>query len=424
MSNAPAARRSRSLLAPLSPGLIAAALLALAACSPAPSPASVVGPPVRAETTGGDRVFLLTSQWRSFKGIGRGMNRTTYTDLLIDVWGFDAVTGAPVWRQRITQDRSGVNMGRKILGAQDGVLWVVQPKGLVGLSLADGSIVADAARIEAANPSLKGLLPTEEQYYGFDAGGLRFTAADGRKWRMAPGLKAVADASPPEQPAPGVAIPARIAGGNSTWAFMVQGLDTQGLWLGLLAPEQAAELKDGAPPRGIDPTKHPRTRLWFAKTGARETFFGKQRTYNGYTPYPESPEFLQAGLLTDNRTNAPPIMLHGPDSVLVLHRDRLGDTGRWRITRISGPRGKVLWTAALPMQAVEAVMPGKTSLTVLGRQDDDRPRRSPSDLPDSIDQLVAIDYATGRVGGYGFLIPSTKPQDIPASSMVIGVKGE
>jgi hypothetical protein len=400
--------------APLA-ALILVATLALAACGPVPSPASVQGKPVRAETTTGDRVFLLTSQWRSYKSPGSGLNRTTYTDLLIDVWGFDAATGQPVWRRRITQDRSGVNMGREILGAQDGVLWVVQPKGLVGLSTADGSVVADPARTETANPILKGVLPTEAQYYAFDAGGLRFTAADGRKWRMGPGLKAAVDTPTPDKPAPGVALPARVAGGNGTWAFMEQGLDTQALWLGLLSPEQAAALTGGGPPRGIDPTTHPRTRLWYAKIGSRRTFFGKERTYSDFKPYPDSPEFLQAGLLTDGRTNAIPILLFEPDSVLVLHRDRLGEQGRLRVSRISGPRGKVLWTVDLPMQAVEAVMPGKTSVALLGRQDDDRLKRNPNDLPGSVDQFVAIDYATGKSAGYGFLIPSTKAEEIPPS---------
>lgn len=394
--------------------LVGAALLG--GCTPAPSPASIVGPPVRAATPGGDRVMLLTSQWRSYKTPGSGLNRNTYTDLLMDVWGFDAATGAPVWRTRIAEDRSGVNMGRELLGVQNGVLWVLRPNGLLGLSTTDGAIVGDTARIEAANPALKGVMPTEAQYYTFDAGGLRFTAADGRKWRMTGQLlRAVADGPAPEQPAPGVALRARVAGGNATWAFMVQGLNTQGLWLGLLSPEQVAELKDARVPRGIDPTNHPRTRLWFAKIGGRDTFFGRERVYSGFTPYPDSPEFLQAGLLTDGRTNTLPILLFKPDSVLILHRDRLGDQGRWQLTRISGPRGKVIWTAKLPMQGVEAVMPGETSVVLTGRRDEDSLKRRPNDLPTSIDQLVAIDYATGKAGGYSFLIPSTKAEDIPDS---------
>lgn len=384
------------------------------------SPASITGAPLRATTPGGDRVYLMTSQWKSFRGGGRGLNRPVYTDLLIDVWAFDAADGKPVWRNRIAQDRSGVNMGRKILGAEGGVLWVLQPQGLIGLSLKDGSQVADVGKIEAANPSLKGLLPTEAQYYRFDTGGLKFTAADGRAWKLAgAGLKAGPDAAAPVKPADGVFLHARIAGGIGTWAFMERGLHTQGLWLGLLDEAEAKTFQAQGAVGGIDPAGHPRTRLWYSKLGSRETFFGKVVVYSGFKPYPESPEFLQGGLLSDNRTNVPPIMLFKPDSVLVLHRDRLGDQGRLRLTRISGPLGKVIWTADLPMQGIEAVMPGETSIVLTGRRDEETGARNPSDRLISIDQLVAIDYATGKMGAYGFLVKSTKPEDIPASSTVL-----
>lgn len=387
---------------------------------PIASPAGIVGPPVRAATPDGDRVMLLTSQWRSFNAPSRGLNRRTYTDLLMDVWAFDAATGKPVWRRRISADRSGVNMGREILGAQDGVLWVLQPTGLLGLSTLDGAVVADTAKIEAANPALKGLLPTEAQYYVFDAGGLRLTAADGRKWRLAgAGLKAVADSPAPTTPAPGVFLHARVAGGNGTWAFMARGLHTRGLWLGLMDEEEAKTYGSQNVMGGIDPTTHPRTRLWFSKLGTKQTFFGEQLVYQGFKPYPDSPEFLQGGLLTDNRINALPIMLFKPDSVLVLDRDRLGDKGRLRLTRISGPRGKVIWTADLPMQGVEAVMPGETSIVLTGRRDEETGARKPGDRLVSVDQLVAIDYATGKMGAYGFLVKSTKPEDIPVSSTVL-----
>ena len=399
----------------------------LSVMQPIPSPATIIGAPVRAATAGGDRVYLMTSQWRSYNLPSRGLNRRSYTDLLVDVWAFDATTAKPVWRTRIASDRSGVNMGRSILGAQGGVLWVLQPKGLVGLSLKDGSQVADVARIEAANPALRGLVPTEERYYRFDAGGLKFTAADGRSWRL-PGadLKAGPDTPAPETPAEGVYPVARIAGGNATWAFMERGLRTQGLWLGVMDEAEARTYGEQNVMGGIDPEGHPRTRLYFSKLGSKETFFGRQLVYQGFKPYPESPEFIQAGLLTDGRINALPIMLHGPDSVLILHRDRLGDRGRLRLTRISGPRGKVLWTVNLPMQGIEAVMPGETAIAFTGRRDEDRGRGRPSDRVVSVDQVVAVDYATGKMGAYGLLIPSTKPADIPPSSTVVStpaVKG-
>jgi len=69
------------------------------------SPADVTGPPVRAMTPAGDRVYMLTTQWKTFRGFGRGPNRPTYTDLLVDVWAFDAITGKPVWRHRLERGR-------------------------------------------------------------------------------------------------------------------------------------------------------------------------------------------------------------------------------------------------------------------------------------------------------------------------------
>jgi hypothetical protein len=107
-----------------------------------------------------------------------------------------------------------------------------------------------------------------------------------------------------------------------------------------------------------------------------------------------------------------------PDSVLVLHRDRLGDAGRFRLTRISGPRGKPVWTVDLPLTALEAVMPGESSLVIYGRRDEP-PLFARDKRPESVDQLVAIDNATGHVSAYGFRIKATKPQDIPPSSTKI-----
>ena len=71
-------------------GLLAAAVVALfvAGCGVVPSPASVVAEPVRATTPAGDRVFLMTSQWKTFRtrGVSSG---TSYSRLFVDVWGFD-----------------------------------------------------------------------------------------------------------------------------------------------------------------------------------------------------------------------------------------------------------------------------------------------------------------------------------------------
>lgn len=402
--------------------LVGAIVFIFVAGGAVPSAADVIGQPVRASTADGDRVHLMTSQWRTFRARGT-RSGVAYTTLFVDVWGFDADGVRPVWRTRIASDRGGVNMGRKLLGVQGGVLWLLDGKGLVGLSPKDGSRVAGPLTFEAANPALKGLMPAEERYYRFDPQGLSFTAADGRDWRLTgqgaatvpdgPRLDLDAQRAPPR---PGIALPASIAGGIGSWAFYTRGLAIGRQWLGLMAEPEVEPFRKAGAIGGVDPERYPRTRLWRARIGQTETFFGPRLTFADFKPLPEGPEFLQAGLLQDNRCcHNRPILLFKPDSVLVLHKDRLGDGAVFKLTRVSGPLGKPLWTVDLPATALEAVMPGETSVVILGRRDEPplfgRDRR-----PESIDQLIAVDYATGRIGAYGFRIPPTKPQDIPASS--------
>lgn len=402
-------------MARIRPALGALLALLLAACGPVASPATALGSPVRAETPDGDRVYVMTSQWNTFNVLGRRTNRPSYTDLYIDVWAFDAADARPVWRTRVVKQRSGVNMGRALLGADGGRLWLVDGAGLVGLSLTDGTEVADTGAVEAANPALKGLMPTDEGLYRLDAGGLAFTAADGRAWRLdGQTLKAGPDAPPPAQPEEGVFIKARIGGGNSTYGFTKYDLQAGDRWLGVMSDTQVATMREqGHIGFGIIGGPPPRVKLY----GAR----GRPGQLSGLAPLPEAPDFLDGHLLYDGRINNPPIMLFEPDSVLILHRDRLGDEGRLRLTRVSGPLGKPLWTAALPIARLEAVMPGERTIVLLGRRDEMSPRRTPNDnLPVSVDQLVSVDLKTGVQGVYGFRVLPTPGSKIPESSTPAG----
>lgn len=420
-------RRGRRLLAfvavvVLALGLICGAVAFLARQDLVASTADLSGAPLRLVTADGDRVFVLTSQWKTYRrrygGNGRGSSgySVTYTDLLVDLWAFDAADARPLWRRRVLQERKGVNSGRTLLGAHGGIIWILDGKRLAGFSLKDGAPVADVAAIEAANPALRGLLPSEAQYYHFDAAGLSFWAADGRAWRLAgPGLKFVPAPEKP-QSAPDAVSPARIAGGVGTYAFYERGLDIGRRWLGLLDEAEARTFLANKVIGGIDPSAHPRVRLWSAEIVQRQTFFGPRAEYVNFAPLPESPEFLHAGLLSDNRTDQP-IILRQPDSVLVVHRDRLGKGGHLQLTRIAGPAGRVVWTADLPIEALEAVLPGKASIVLYGRRDERRSlRRADDPNTVSVGQLVAIDLASGRVGAYGFRVKATKAEDIPPSS--------
>ncbi|MDP3659070.1 PA2928 family protein [Phenylobacterium sp.] len=384
------------------------------------SPAGMVGGPIRVAGPAGDRAYLLTTQWRTYRP-SPGTSRSSYTDLLTDVWAFDARDAKPVWRRRLSSDRRGVNMGRAVLGVQNEVLWILTPTGLIGLSLKDGAPVADVAAIEAANPPLRGVIPSEQRYYRFDGQGLAFTAADGRDWRMTgEGLKAVVAPrvtqnrrDKPAPAAPRVTVPAYTAGGSGAYAFQARSLQLQKRWLGLLADAEVESFRKNQAIGGTDPESHPRSRLWWADRGSVREFLGPRATYSGFTPLPEGPEFLYGGLLTDGRSSVP-IMLFKPDGLLVLHRDKLGDGGRWRLTRVSGPNGKVAWTADLPLNAIDSVMPGEGSVLMHGYRDEEPTRRDRR--PDPTPQLVAVDLATGRMGVYGFKVKATKPEDIPPSS--------
>jgi hypothetical protein len=390
-----------------------------------PSRASIEGQVVRAPTAdGADRVFVMTSQWRSFRARG-SFAGTAYGGLIVDVWAFDPATGRPVWRQRLVDDRRAVNMGRRLLGAHGGILWLFDGKSLLGLSPKDGARVADNGTFAAANPMLRGVMPTEERYIRFDPQGLSFTAADGRDWRLTgqgsatrrDGARLDTDAER-AAPQPGVYLAARNAGGVGSWMFYAGGLELgDGRWLGLMADAEAANLGSEGAVGGVDPQTYPRTRLYSATVvrGSMSSMYRPVAT--NAKPLPESPEFLTAGLLQDGRCcHGRPILLNNPDSVLVIHRDRLGDQSRLRLTRVAGPLGKPLWTADLPLEKLEAVLPGERTLVLVGRRDEPPLFRTRDNRPESVDQLVSVDVATGRLATYGFRIVATAPHDLPESS--------
>lgn len=403
----------------LAPVAVVVALMAVFGAfggrGPGPSVADMVGRPVRAAALGGDRVYLMTSQWRTYPSQRR---RPAVGGLLIDVWAFDAGDGRPAWRRRLVDQRGGVNMGREILGAQGGVLWLLDGDRLVGLQLTDGEVLFDSTSLEAVNPRLKGLVPTEARYYRFDRGGLAFTAADGRAWRLTGDGAATAPAGDePKEAAPGVTAPARIGGGNGTSAFYARGVTIGRRWLGLLHEREVELFRQTGSIGGVAPEQTPRMRLWSARVTQEQTFFGPKPKLVDFTPLPEGPEFLQPALLTANDTHDTPIFALKPDSVFVLHRDRLGAEGTLRLSRVAGPAGKVLWTAELPVQALEAVMPGEKSVVLIGRRDEEPLWRRPNDRrTESVNQLVSVDLATGRMGVYGFRVRPGKAGEIPESS--------
>lgn len=366
-------------------------------------PVRTFGPPLRA----GDRVYLLTGQWSGRLSFS-SRNRSRSTNLMVDLWAFDANLAAPLWRKRLQTERDGAMYGRQILGAEGNTMWLLVPRGLMAVSLSTGDILADTALIESRNEALKGLVPKESSYYRFDRGGLRFRAADGRTWRLDPASFAaqpaekipneyVTSQSSKDVAAPsGAGISPAYFTPNATHAFQERGIIIPGRYLGLLNDQEAAYLQEKNTIGGLD--YHSRRRLWSARTGEGANFFGKYTTYLDFKPLGE--EYLGPGMLSSHAGTGrnTPLILFKPDGFLILHRDRLGEEGRLQLARIAGPDGRTLWKAALPLSVLQSVMPGDKSVVLYGLlytpPEDDRPR-DPHHT--AIGMLLSIDLASGQL---------------------------
>src|SRR5262245_7552418 len=82
-----------------------------------PGPVISFGGPLRR----GNQVYLLTGQRKRAFNSG--------SDLLVDLWAFDASTTAPLYRRRVETVREGSMYSRKILGAHHRTLWLLLTSG-------------------------------------------------------------------------------------------------------------------------------------------------------------------------------------------------------------------------------------------------------------------------------------------------------
>jgi hypothetical protein len=300
-------------------------------------------------------------------------------------------------------------------------------------------VVADGARIDAANPAMAGKRVNDPGYIAFGRHGLQLTLSDATQWRIdAADLRAAPRDTPVRDPR-GIVPPADYARGASS-TFMTRALPIGERWLGLLT-EQEAELyrnppvvpgrapgeRPGAmqqfleanhvPPPLHQPAPQP-YRLWSARvvqvTAAPPDWprewpdnWGTRPQFSAYEVLPDAPSFLRAGLLRESGKHDQALWYRQPDSVLVLHSDRLGKEGRLQLTRISGPAGKPVWSVVLPMDDLHAVMHKEQALVLLGSE----PPFASADQK-TVAQgphlgLVRVDIPTG----------STKALDLTAKSL-------
>jgi hypothetical protein len=184
-------------------------------------------------------------------------------------------------------------------------------------------------------------------------------------------------------------------------SFRERGLLIDKRWLGLLNEEEAKTFEKNGAIGGLD--YETRRRLWSARTTEGTNFFGKFLKYHDFKPL--GPDFLAPGLLAEDMPTGPDRVLwyRNPDSVLVLHRDRLGEMGKLRLSRIAGPEGRAVWEAHLPMSMLQCVMPGERSLALSGVEYQPAPGKGPRDpMHGASELLISIDLSSGRVSAFDF----------------------
>ncbi len=387
--------------------------------------------PLRTTQNGVDRVYVVSTQQQTlrFRG-GRSISEARTDYLHIDLWAINAATATVAWRRRLHSFKDDEIGGRilpgfAILGADGETLWL-NVEGPLGVSLADGHVIADHARIEQRNPKLAGMRVLEPGYVAFGRTGLQVTLNDASQWRIdARDLSAAPRDTPVGDPAGIVAIAER-ASDNSR--FQIRSLTAGQSWLGVLTDTEADALSHPPVIPGSDPTERPGVmqrflaenhvpqalnepllqpyRLWKAQVKQVSAAppdwpkslpdnWGSRAEFSAYNVLPESPIFLQAGLLRDGSSSKAALWYRNPDSILVLHMDKLGGAGRLQLTRVSGPLGKPVWQVPLPMTALASVMRGTKDLVLFGRGSLPNDGQSDDDHPQH-HQLVRIDVAGGK----------------------------
>jgi hypothetical protein len=209
-------------------------------------------------------------------------------------------------------------------------------------------------------------------------------------------------------------------------------------WLGVLTDKEAATLiadpvvpgRDPKEPRGamydflksrhVPDLLRPRPeayRLWGAHVTQVSSAprdwpknfpdnWGTHDEFSDYAALPEAPPFLQAGLL-GNGASEQALWLRDPDSVLVLHHDKVGPAGRLHLTRVAGPGGRVVWDAALGVADLDAGLLGPTLVFVGTEPNPDHDPRKPASSA-AHTKIVAVDVANGQAASYDLTAESVR----------------
>jgi hypothetical protein len=398
-------------------------LIGLAACRSSHFEApDMQGPAAMVDDAGKPRLWLLSKQEEvrqvSVGGGRRGASWRSDTFFHFNVQAIDPATARPLWKHTIvtygdpkaagTQPSRiiGSAVSARLLGQEGALVWLLVGDAPYALSVADGSVVVDAERLQQANPALKGLLPSDATLYGFD-NGLVFMSADARRFVVRGPEHRAVEYTPPPPPAQPEGqllsngrhelVPMRPFGEEPTRQTTLGGQ-----WLGLYSDKEAADIADDEygkslryPYSVLDEGGTARRRFWRARIAEVKHFDDRYERLAELTPIEAAPTFLKGRFA--NGAGRQALQLDNPKGVLVWHSTRMDSAGRLALARLDSSL-KVLWDTPLPLSESDLirrvptwVVPGHVvAVGELLTQDE-------TGVMHRDEYLVSVELATGKL---------------------------
>lgn len=278
----------------------------------------------------------------------RGFTHKTVSDYYY-IQCNNALTGEKINSREITSDIK--NFPEVVLGGEGHHAWVFINE-LMAFDAFNLQTVADVKMIEAKNPSLKGMMPKERQYYEFnvEAQGIVFKANDGAQWVIhSNSLMAQPYIQPGKLESKSVAERIATQLQDRLKDLRKPGVDFNQLkvnqdtfnhhWLGLYASEEIQTLykKISLIPQSGQDTRRQFYNARYDSVLNRgvETDTPRLQASTAGTYY------LNGGFLAD-KLNGSAIHLYDPAGYLLIHKKTIGQEGDIIINRIS-KEGQSLW---------------------------------------------------------------------------------
>jgi hypothetical protein len=403
----------------------AAMLLAATGCERSSFGApEMQGPAAMVQAGGRPQLWWLSKQEEKREvGVYSGRRMTSWrTDTFYHfrLEAIDPITTKTAWNRTLVTfgdpEAAGAGPSRVIGSAESGhllgqdgdIVWLMIGDAPYAVSATDGHVLVDGPGVEAANPSLKGKLPSEAQHYAFDRG-LVFMSADARQFVVRGPKHEASEYVPTSVPQP-TPVPMKANGMPEIVPMRpplgdVPSRQAQlgGAWLGLYSPKETADVLEDDwgqalkyPYTVVDEGRLARRSFLRAKIVQVKRFDESYERVAELTPVPEAPVFLRGRFFKQAGTDEA-LAMEDPAGLLVWHSTRMDDAGHLALARVDESL-RTLWEAELPLSETDAVrhvatwtLPGHVVVVGELRSQDD------GGVHHREQYLVSVDLKDGKV---------------------------